>query len=78
MKIKIPNAFAFGSFGASNQDRTDDLILTMDALYLLSYGGKYYIGAGKGNRTPNPFRATDFKSVAYASSAIPAYSVFCN
>ena len=30
--------------GASNQNRTDDLILTMDALYLLSYEGKYSFG----------------------------------
>ena len=27
-------------FGAFNQDRTGDLILTMDALYLLSYKGR--------------------------------------
>ena len=26
-------------YGARNQNRTDDLILTMDALYLLSYEG---------------------------------------
>jgi hypothetical protein len=26
-------------YGAHNQNRTDDLILTMDALYLLSYVG---------------------------------------
>jgi hypothetical protein len=26
-------------FGASSRDRTGDLILTMDALYLLSYRG---------------------------------------
>ena len=32
-------------------------------------------GAGEGNRTPNPSRATDFKSVAYTSSATPAYLV---
>ena len=34
-------------YGASNRDRTGDLILTMDALYLLSYGSKY----GSPNRT---------------------------
>ncbi len=28
--------------GAFNQDRTGDLILTMDALYLLSYKGKCF------------------------------------
>ena len=36
-KSKIPNAFAFGIFGADDRSRTDDLILTKDALYLLSY-----------------------------------------
>ena len=30
---------AFIHFGASSRDRTGDLILTMDALYLLSYRG---------------------------------------
>gem|GEM_PF-2643811 len=35
--------------GAFNRNRTDDLILTMDALYRLSYKGVY--GAGEGNRT---------------------------
>ncbi len=29
-------------------------------------------GTGGGNRTLNPLRATDLKSVAYASSATPA------
>ena len=38
-------------FGAFSRNRTDDLILTMDALYLLSYEG-LHIGAGEGNRTP--------------------------
>src|SRR5690554_4447913 len=40
--------------GARNQNRTDDLILTMDALYRLSYAGlesSKQIGAGDGNRT---------------------------
>ena len=36
-KIKFPNTFAFGNFGADNQSRTGDLILTKDALYLLSH-----------------------------------------
>ncbi len=27
-------------YGAHNQNRTDDLILTMDALYRLSYAGR--------------------------------------
>jgi hypothetical protein len=31
----------YGSNTASNRDRTGDLILTMDALYLLSYGNKH-------------------------------------
>ena len=40
------------SSGAFNQNRTDDLILTMDALYLLSYKGRYlWGGADDGNRT---------------------------
>ena len=39
-------------FGAFNRNRTDDLILTMDALYRLSYKGvRYGGGAGDGNRT---------------------------
>ena len=37
--------------GAFNQNRTDDLILTMDALYRLSYKGVFFFGAGDGNRT---------------------------
>ena len=39
--------------GAHNQNRTDDLILTMDALYQLSYAGRIQSknGAGDGNRT---------------------------
>ncbi len=37
MKVKIPNAFTLGIFGAANQSRTGDLILTKDALYLLSH-----------------------------------------
>ena len=40
--------------GALNQSRTDYLILTMDALYLLSYEGRWRnesVGAGDGNRT---------------------------
>ena len=40
--------------GAHNQNRTDDLILTMDALYRLSYAGlipQIKDGAGDGNRT---------------------------
>ena len=32
----------FIQFGAFNRDRTGDLILTMDALYLLSYKGVYF------------------------------------
>lgn len=38
-------------FGALNRNRTDDLILTMDALYRLSYKGDIRVGAGEGNRT---------------------------
>ena len=38
--------------GALNQNRTGDLILTMDALCRLSYEGIYNSrGAGDGNRT---------------------------
>ena len=36
-KVKIPNVFTFGIFGAYNRIRTGDLILTKDALYRLSY-----------------------------------------
>ena len=44
-KEKSPKTgFLFGNrfpgYGAFNQDRTGDLILTMDALYLLSYKGR--------------------------------------
>jgi hypothetical protein len=33
----LPNQ---NNYGARNQNRTDDLILTMDALYRLSYAGR--------------------------------------
>ena len=44
MKIsKIGNLrMKIADFGAAGQIRTADLILTKDALYLLSYGSKVY------------------------------------
>ncbi len=39
-KKKEAQQVDFFEFGAFNQDRTGDLILTMDALYLLSYKGR--------------------------------------
>ncbi len=38
--LPLGYAALFCENGASNRNRTDDLILTMDALYLLSYGGE--------------------------------------
>ena len=38
--------------GALNQNRTDDLILTMDALYLLSYEGFWLRGKDLNLRPP--------------------------
>ena len=35
-------------------------------------GGKYYRGAGRGNRTPMTSRSRDFESRASTNSAIPA------
>ncbi len=45
--IKNDEAFASPFFGASNRSRTGDLILTKDALYLLSYRSKYSIKSNK-------------------------------
>ena len=39
---KAPKSKDFEAFGADSQIRTGDLILTKDALYLLSYISKYY------------------------------------
>ena len=39
-KEKSPKTAVFGDFGAAGQIRTADLILTKDALYLLSYSSK--------------------------------------
>ena len=39
LNIKLPLSITYGLDGAHNQNRTDDLILTMDALYRLSYAG---------------------------------------
>ena len=39
---KIPNAFAFGIFGAAKQIRTADLVITNDVLYHLSYSSIFY------------------------------------
>ena len=41
-KRKAPKSLDFRAFGADSQIRTGDLILTKDALYLLSYISKYY------------------------------------
>ena len=35
-----------------------------------------FFGGVKGSRTPNPSRATDFKSVAYTSSATTPYKAY--
>ena len=48
---KTPKKLDVFSSGAANQSRTGDLILTKDALYLLSYISK--IGDLKGARTPD-------------------------
>ena len=40
----------FGFFGAAGQIRTADLILTKDALYLLSYSSKVDAPLKKGHR----------------------------
>ena len=52
--------------GALNRNRTDDLILTMDALYLLSYEGES--GGDKRIRTADPLLA---RQVLYQLSYIP-------
>ena len=56
--IRFFSVFRASSSGALNRNRTDDLILTMDALYRLSYKGLFGLpqnkkvnGAGEGNRT---------------------------
>ena len=41
-KRKAPKSLDFRAFGADSQIRTGDLILTKDALYLLSYISKAY------------------------------------
>ena len=47
MYEKNPPASERNFNGAGNQNRTGDLILTMDALYLLSYAGLILVaGAG--------------------------------
>jgi hypothetical protein len=40
---------------------------------MLTFQINLKVGAGGGIRTPNPFQATDFKSVMNASSNTPAY-----
>ena len=40
IKQKTPKSLDFGETGAAKQIRTADLILTKDALYLLSYSSK--------------------------------------
>ena len=39
---KKPRRYCIRAFGAAGQIRTGDLILTKDALYLLSYSSKGY------------------------------------
>ena len=39
---KAPKSLNFRAFGADSQIRTGDLILTKDALYLLSYNSKVH------------------------------------
>ena len=48
---KAPRLGSLSYCGAFNRNRTGDLILTMDALYLLSYKGVMVCGADDGNRT---------------------------
>ena len=48
-KEKSPKTAVFGDFGAADQIRTGDLILTKDALYLLSYSSKDYAPHYKGH-----------------------------
>ena len=54
---RLVSVFGDSLRGALNRNRTDDLILTMDALYRLSYKGlpvaakQEVNGAGEGNRT---------------------------
>ena len=42
IKSKKPRRYCIQAFGAAGQIRTGDLILTKDALYLLSYSSKVY------------------------------------
>ena len=42
----------FGTFGAARQIRTADLILTKDALYLLSYSSRWRRGRDSNPRPP--------------------------
>lgn len=45
--------------GASERNRTSNLILTKDLLCLLSYTGIKMFGAGGGARTPDPIATRD-------------------
>ena len=47
-KEKSPKTAVFGDFRAADQIRTGDLILTKDALYLLSYSSKDYAPLTRG------------------------------
>ena len=67
---RIQLADAAGT-GAHNRIRTDDLILTKDVLYLLSYVGPLQLPAGQqrdwsGKRDSNP-RPSAWKADALAS-----------
>ena len=56
--IKNPSSFENGfSIGAANQSWTGDLILTKDALYLLSYSSVWRPGTGS-NRRPLAWQAS--------------------
>ena len=57
----LPAVYYLLSYGAHDRNRTDDLFLTKEVLYLLSYVGFpfldpliIYYGAGNGIRTRDP------------------------
>ncbi len=61
--VKAPKSKDFEAFGADSQIRTGDLILTKDALYLLSYISKYY--APPGHSSDNITEKTGFVNIFF-------------